>query len=674
MSPRRSLCLLGLLLLTMTVQAQTASRSDEQSLEDLMQVEVSSVAKKPQRLANVAASIFVITAEDIRLSGANSIPEVLQLAPGIDASRLSGNRWSVSVRGFANRLANKLLVLVDGRTMFNPGFSGVLWESLQIPMGAIERIEVVRGPGASVWGSNAVNGVINIITKSAAATQGGQATFGDGTLEGQYGRLRWGGRDAERDLYYRAYATAQTAVLQRAPYGPGHENWTNQATGFRLDGYGTGGTRWDVSTDYADVNGDSTTVYIAPGANPDGRVMEHNRSLSVRARIEQKQDNGASLQLQTSVSSTVNQIAGFSNYRSTNAELGLQRRLPVGQSQDVILGGEYRVSSDTIPPNALTAFDQVARTLSYYSLFAQDELLLADTVHFTLGLRMDHSPYTGWEAQPTARLSWNLLPIQTLWGSASKAVRAPSRGEIGLNLSFLGVTQTIPGLGTLPVLNQLRSTPDFHSEHLQALELGLRSQWHPMLSTDVSVFSHHYTDLRMAGLPVVTLASGMTAPLLEVTTPIMNGGELTLNGFELSSDWHARKDLRLQLSYTYNDVAHLNTAMAAASNLVLPSTIASLRAAWIPPVAHTNVDLWWRYTGTRHSPTEPQAARNGFASIDVRLGWKPRKDLELSLTGQNINNGACHALTGIPMASDVTTGTVASCLPRLVTLQALFAF
>ena len=243
-----------------TAMAQTASNADEQSLQNLMQVEVSSVAKKPQRLANVAASIFVISAEDIRLSGANSIPEVLRLAPGIDATRLSGNRWAVSARGFADRLANKLLVLIDGRTVYSVAFSGVIWEQVQIPLEDIERIEVVRGPGASVWGSNAVNGVINIITRSAAATQGGQATLGGGTLDGKYGRVGWGSSDPAHDVYYRVYGTAQNAATQRAPYAVGDDTWTNRAAGFRLDGYSGAGTHWDVSTDYAGAKGDSTTV------------------------------------------------------------------------------------------------------------------------------------------------------------------------------------------------------------------------------------------------------------------------------------------------------------------------------------------------------------------------------------------------------------------------------
>ncbi|MDD2711702.1 MAG: TonB-dependent receptor plug domain-containing protein, partial [Simplicispira sp.] len=233
------------------VGAGTPDDTVQLSLEDLMQVEVTSVSKKPQKLAHVAASVHVIHADDIHRSGANSLAEVLRLAPGMDATRLSGNRWAISARGFAELFAEKLLVLVDGRSAFNPAFSGVSWQDFQFPLEDIERIEVIRGPAASIWGSNGMNGVINIISKSAASTQGGAAVIGTGTVEGRYGRARWGGVNASGNVFYRVYGSTQRARAQDAVPGLGGGNGQDahghQAAGLRVDGYLEDGARWDIS-------------------------------------------------------------------------------------------------------------------------------------------------------------------------------------------------------------------------------------------------------------------------------------------------------------------------------------------------------------------------------------------------------------------------------------------
>lgn len=642
----------------------------ELSLEDLMQVEVTSVSKKPQRLAHVAASIFVITAEDIRLSGANSIPEALRLAPGVDATRVSGNRWAVSIRGFSDRLANKLQVLVDGRSVFNPAFSGVLWEQLQFPMEDIERIEVIRGPGATVWGSNAVNGVVNIITRSAAATQGVQAVAGGGTVDGAYGRARFGGSNLDQDLYYRAYGAVQNGSMQRAPYGAGADDWKNRSAGFRIDGYAAGGSRWDVSADFAEGHGESRTILVNPGATLSGRVPEDHSSVALRGRVEQKLDDGANVQLQATLSKNDYRVAGLANDQRTTFDIGLQHRLAVGTRHDVVWGGEFRVSSDTLVSSDLMVADEPSRTLSYYSLFGQDEILMTDALRLTLGLRMDHSPFTGWASQPTARLSWNLKPTQTLWAAASRAVRAPSRSESGLTLTYLGGVQTVPGIGPVPLVYHVRSNGSFQNEVLQAYELGLRSQWAPTLSTDITVFSHQYNNLRTPGTPDISYLGLPFA--INVTSPIANGGALTLNGVEMSGDWRPLKDWRFQLAHTYNDVGSLDAGQALATSLVLPENITSARASWAP-TSRTSVDFWWRYTSARSSPGNTLLVRNAYSSIDMRLGWKPRKDLELSLIGQNLNDGACQAIEGLALAAEVT-GTVLTCMPRTLNVQARLDF
>jgi iron complex outermembrane receptor protein len=338
----------------------------------------------------------------------------------------------------------------------------------------------------------------------------------------------------------------------------------------------------------------------------------------------------------------------------------------MGSRHELIWGGDYRYSSDTMLNNDYMVMNDPSRQLSYYGLFGQDEITVADTLRLTLGLRMDHSPFTDWESQPTARLAWNLQPTQTLWAAASKAVRAPSRNEIGLNLNFYGEPQTVPPFGSVPVITHLKSDNTFQSEKLVAYEVGLRSQWLSTLSSDVTVFSHQYSNLRIPGTPVLSYA-GFPA-YIDATIPITNGGELTLNGLELSSDWRPTQDWRFQLSYTYNDVGHVDAAQASASSLVLPENITSLRASWTP-TSNTNADLWWRYMGARSSPGFPPAARSGYTSVDLRLGWKPRRNLELALIGQNLSNGECAALDGVALAFE-NNGSIISCMPRVVGVQA----
>lgn len=658
--------------------AQVPQKSGEMSLEDLMQVEVTSVSKKPQRLATVAASIFVITAEDIRLSGANSIPEALRLAPGVDATRVAGNRWAVSIRGFADRVANKLQVLVDGRSVFDPEFSGVFWDQLIVPLEDIERIEVIRGPGASIWGTNAVNGVISIITRSAAVTQGGEVVAGGGKIEGSYARARWGGRDGERDIYYRVYGATQNASPPQTPYANGQDNWFNANAGFRLDGYAAGGTRWDASGDVSQGYGDSRTMRLGPSSTvPDtvpgtvpGSVAGDFKNLSLRARSEYRMNDGSNIQVQGALSNLDYKIFGSGDNRTT-LDLGIQHRLNLAERHDVIWGVDYRFSHDAVVASDFLYMQEPDLSVNYLGVFGQDEITLSDNLRVTLGLRMDRNPFTGWESSPSARVAWNLQPTQTVWASASKAVRAPSRGEIGLNLDSFSPPQVIPMLGTVPVLTHLVSGSDFRSEILEGYEVGLRSQWLPNLSSDLSFFSHQYQNLRSSGTPVISQTNLFTKGYLDATVPLTNAGNLTLNGLELSSDWRPAQAWRFQLSFTYNDVDRINADQADVALLVLPKTIASLRASWTPS-ANVNVDMWWRHVDERKSIRSEQV-RKPYSSLDLRLGWKPRKNVELALIGQNLTDGECAALDGLALAYEIS-GSVVTCIPRVFGIQARLDF
>lgn len=658
------------------VLAQNQDDIANLSLEDLMQAEVTSVAKKPQRLANAAAAVFVITADDIRHSGAVSLPEVLRLAPGVDATRISGNRWAVSIRGFADRLADKLLVLVDGRNIFNPAFSGVLWEDFQIPLEDIERIEVIRGPGSAIWGTNAVNGVISIITKSAAVTQGKLAVVRAGNVEGGYSLARWGGAAQEGNLFYRAYVSAQNANSQQALDGSnGQDDYRNRAAGFRLDGYGTDGARWDVSGDVFDTDSHANSGLQLPGIAP-GIFTERHRGGSLRARYEKTLAEGSSLQAQGTYTHGNVQVTNLVTDQRDTFDLDIQHHLRLGQRHDMVWGGNYRLTSDTMLPSPFFFMNDPSVRLSYYSLFAQDEISLTDTLFLTLGLRLDHNPFTDWESQPTTRLSWNAQPNQTLWMAASRAARMPARGDRGFNLSYISALAPLPPPyppTVVPYIFRVQGSPDFDSEDLLAYELGWRSQWTPTLFTDWVVFSHHYDQLRTFGAATFVPGPSLLDPRsIDVYIPTINGGEMTLNGIELAADWRPTNALRFQLAQTWNDVASGDADPVAASGLI-PRRITSLRTSWTPRT-DVSIDLWYRYLSERPSfAATPQYARQAFTSLDLRLAWKPRKDIELSLVGQNLNDGVCDAYSGIAYPTDYF-GNVPTCLPRTVYGQARWDF
>ena len=636
------------------------------SLEDLMQYEVTSVSKKPQRLANVAAAVHVISAEDIRLSGANSIPEALRLAPGIDATRVSGNRWSVSARGSTDLFANKLLVMVDGRNAFNPAFSGVVWQDFLFPIEDIERIEVIRGPAAAVWGSNGVNGVINIITRSAASTPGTQIVAGAGKTEGEFARARWGGSSG--DLYYRTYVSTQRASSQQAIEslggGNGNDAYGHNAVGLRLDGYLSNGARWDMSADFYENRGDGTAYFAAATGLSLRQFKEKHRGITLRARYEKSLADGGNLQLQGGYVHSTLQIPYMLTDQRDTLDLDMQHRIRLGEVHDVIWGINGRLSQDTDTATAAMSLNTPSRRLSYYGLSAQDEIRVKDTVHLTLGMRLDHSEMTGWATQPTARLSWNLQPSHTLWGSLSKASRAPSRGERGFNFN----QNYIAGAPVPNTLVVLHGDENFGNERLKAAEIGLRSQWAPSLSTDAVVFDHRYDNLRSAGAPTID-ASGF--PLIISNIPIINGDKAQLTGLELSADWRISSAWRMQWAQTWNNPIRIDTSAVDISGQI-PRQLSSLRVFW-SPTATINVDAWLRRTAERPAPLNPDLMRNAFSSIDLRVAWRPKKDMELSLTGQNLQDRQCAAYSGRTFVRE-NINIVPTCQPRNLVAQARVEF
>lgn len=459
---------IALVLITLTLvaapvnYAQAASDLAELdlSLEELMQVVVTSVNKKEQTLHKTAAAAFVIQAEDIRRSGASNIPEALRLAPGVQVSALGNNKWAVSIRGQADRFSNKLLVLVDGRSVYTPLFSGVMWEALDIPLENIARIEVIRGPGAAVWGANAVNGVINIITSSPFNNLGGKVALATGSELRGYGLARYGW-NIDQDTAVQIHAKAHDYdASQRVDGGKGADDWRNQSAGFKLESLKEAGNLQLQGGVYSSRAGDELTMISAPPANTLVRSTQEVSGSHLMARWDDK----AGAARQNSFQVALDQ----SNYKHVilteqrfNLDLQYKQRLGLGDRHDVIWGLDYRHSSDRIDSSPMIAVSERKRATAQYSIFLQDEVVLQpDLWHLNLGARLEHNNYIGIVLQPNLRLMWTPNIQNSAWLSLARAVRTPSRIERGgaanVQADPVGLPPFVPPFMVQLVSNQLQ--------------------------------------------------------------------------------------------------------------------------------------------------------------------------------------------------------------------------
>ncbi len=593
----------------------------ELDLEALMQVMVTSVSKKEQSLAETAAAAFVIQAEDIRRSGASSIPEALRLAPGVQVAAIGNNKWAVSIRGQADRFSNKLLVLVDGRSVYSPMFSGVVWESLDIPLEQIARIEVIRGPGASIWGANAVNGVINIITQSAFDSLGGKVAIAAGSELRGYGFARYGWQpDAETavQLYAKAHNTDPSRFVAG---GEGVDDWQNHSAGFKVERLLDSGSLHLQGGALSSTAGDEITMIASTGISP--------------VRHDQKYDSGHLLGRWESTPSETRQDSvqaylEHSNYghifireQRTTVDLEYQQRRPMAASHELTWGLGYRYSKDKIDPSALVTLPNTEAATSLYSAFVQDEVVLQpDRWRLTLGARLEHNDYTGFEFQPNVRLLWTPDAQTTAWVSEARAIRTPSRVE-------RGGTVNLP----LSQFSALRlDNGQSQEEQLDALDLGWRYQFTHAASLDLSAFHYRYDNLRDAAI----VGAPIPQPEGYVAIPSINStaNKATASGFEASLDWRPRSDWRLQAAYSYLDAAVQLAPGRLPSGYAdtTPMHLISLRASQdVTPTLRW--DAWLRYAGNIENDS---FAIPAYTTLDLRLAWQPEKDLVVSLVGQNL--------------------------------------
>lgn len=599
------------------------------SPDELSEIRVTSVAKREQRLAETARAVFVITREDIRRSGATSIPEALRLAPGIDVARIDSDKWAITSRGFNSRFANKLLVLVDGRSVYTPLFSGVFWDVQDTLLEDVDRIEVIRGPGAAIWGANAVNGVVSVITRKAKESAGAFASVGGGSGERIFGAARWGGALSKRsDL--RVYAKG--FQRDRSPDAPSpSDRWDVEQAGARAEWSLGPATSLTVQGDvYSGHEEDRETVAtltppFAATLAGEGSVDGGNALASFKAAAPW----GGDLTIQAFYDRT--RRSDVIHWESRNTwDVDVLQHLALAKVHDVTLGLGYRSTSDDIASGFTIAFRPETKRDELWSGFVQDDVWLAPALRLTLGAKFEHNDYTGFEFQPDIRLLLTPTRKATLWVAVSRAVRTPSRFErdARVDLQVASVTNGVP------VLASIFGSGSFRSETLIAYEIGARWQAGKRFSIDATAFYDSYDRLR-------TFEPGSPYPEpgdpFHIVAPLRPANEMEGEGrgVEVATTWSVTDTLRVRASYSglWIDLRlkpGSQDGLSFAAEGDSPKHQARLFVSWDPAPR-------WEADGLLYVVDRvPNQNVPGYARLDARLGFALTRQLSLDVVGQDL--------------------------------------
>ncbi len=605
-------------------------------LESLMNIEVYSASRKTQRLSDISSAVFVINQDMIRRSGLTEIPEILRLAPGVQVSRINGNSWSVSIRGGSGRYGDKLLVMIDGRSIYTLLFAGVYWEDQDLVLADIDRIEVIRGPGAAIWGANAVNGVINIITKNAAQTQGTHVNVSTGTINNALAGVRYGGTINDTAHYRVSLKYRQQAGFDRPDESDNHDglqighgsfrtDWEpNARDGFSLQGAFFNGT----------VGENMIEVFPAPPYVDQVREDDDSRGWDMVGSWRRQVSAGNRIDLKLYYDDAHRDSFFYSSDLDT-FDLALQQQFTVGSRQNLIYGVRYRYTGTKIEGKTNFQVAHNSRSDYLYSFFLQDEIALLEKELFvTMGSKFEYQSFTGFEVQPTLRLLWNVNSANSLWASVSRAVRNPSIGEqeMALEQGYIPVEGNPDQLVGFWVMGN----PDLESETLIAYEAGFRSELTSALSVDLALFYNQYDNVR--GFELLS-----PAPVFEPVPYLRTGMRMVNNvsghsyGFELSADWKPVSVLRFRANYSNIQVEEdekpgapdfLNEEYAGR----VPTSLYTLSMDWTP---RPDMDLGMYLYGSSSLSYDTDPIPE-YIRFDLRLAWRPVTGVELSLVGRNL--------------------------------------
>lgn len=526
----------------------------DRSLEELMNIEVTSVSKKSQRLASTAASVFVISAEDIRRSGITILPELLRLAPGVQVARLGSGSWAVGIRGFNDEYSNKLLVLVDGRSVYNEFYSGVFWDSLNIPVDNIERIEVIRGPGAAMWGTNAVNGVINIISKSAQETQGGLIVGAGGSTVNSGASIRYGGQAG--GAFYRVDAENSTTDAFHVLDGlTPSRGWLHRSADFRVD--------WNVSAnDSLVVSGDlyqsnigtavPAATISAPTAAPTDESI-NTRGENIVATWQHIVSETSSIEVRFAFQHEFRDdpqiVSSF-----TTLDYGFQQHKLAGSRHDLLWGFTVRENNFTSNPHSVLRLNPPDVARDTVAVFGQDDIaLIPNKLNLIVGAQLSRIEFIGYAIQPTGRLLWTPTANVSSWLAVSRAERTPSLADTGLDLyeTPVSVATGNPYMPSLWAVPHVTGNPAQRFETVLAYEAGQRVQASRQISFDLSAFYNVYTHLTSATAGAPVFISSASMPYLEI--PIATTGQRYGNsyGADLATTWKVSDRWRLICEYSW---------------------------------------------------------------------------------------------------------------------------
>ncbi|CAK0764804.1 iron complex outermembrane recepter protein [Gammaproteobacteria bacterium] len=654
-APIHSLIVAGCLTVVTVATATPNPDPDlsELSIEELLQVKVTSVAKRSQRVQDSAAAVFVIGHEEIRRSGARAFPDLLRMVPGVEVAQISPGGWAITSRGFNELYSNKLLVLVDGRSIYTPFFSGVYWDEQDFILEDIERIEVIRGPGGTLWGANAVNGVINIITRHSRDTEGDLVVVEAGQPTTGSLAYRHGGKIGEVGSYriYGKLTGGEPSMVY--PGNPDYDGNRATRAGFRADLAPSARDAVMLQGEVYDAHHGQFDITTAPN-RIGAQVMSDNVASDgghFLANWRRDLANGGQWTLQGYADRARRDYPDL-GVRINTFDLDFQYRFPLSKQQEITWGAGYRTIDDLLRSSYTLQVSPDRRHSEIFSAFLQDEIALADDLALTLGTKIEHNDDTGMELQPGVRLLWRVSDRSSLWGAVSRAVRTPARSETGLTINYVvipAVTPTVTPPFFRMTLQPLAITPNpnIDAERLIAYEVGWRGELSRGMSLDLALFSNHYDSL------TTTEPDPANPRYASIRSNLMYGETY---GVEAALHWHPSERWRLRADYGWLDAAmHLppggtNTRNEQGIERGSPSHQFSL---------HSYYNLapnWELDTALYHVTSLPALAVSGYTRLDLRLGWRLRHGVEVSLVGQNLTDNRHFEYS--------STETVAAEVPR----------